>query len=165
MILIFPLFQYSSQKESISETVHVIGSLERVWSCSTLLTDEQLATLPRHHGKIWMFRRCLVDGVVFHSKSYKRVVAWNDYTVEFQHLHSSYYGSIHTYVKVEEKCLKAKCSEQKCCCDLICHHFAIIEVLEKDHQQLPEYRGRTVVKHITRVKTSNRYWKCAQQYH
>ena len=64
---------------------------------------------------------------------------------------------IHTYVKVEEKCLKAKCSEQKCCCDLICHHFAIIEVLEKDHQQLPEYRGRMVVKHITRVKTSNRY--------
>lgn len=81
MILIFPLFQYSSQKESISETVHVIGSLERVWSCSTLLTDEQLATLPRHHSKIWMFRHCLVDGVVFHSKSYKRVVARNDYTV------------------------------------------------------------------------------------
>ena len=107
MILIFQLSQCSSQKESISETVHVVGSLERVWSCSKLLTDEQLATLPRHHGRIWMFRRCLVDGVVFHSKSYKRVVAQNDYTVEFQHLHSNYYGSIHTYVKVEVKCLKA----------------------------------------------------------
>ena len=153
----FSLCQYSSKKESISETVHIIGSLEHVWSCSALLTNEQLATLLRHYGKIWMFRRCLVDGVVFHSKSYKRVVARNDYTVEFQHLQSSYYGSIHTYVKIEEKCLKAKCSEQKCSCDLICHHFAIIEVFERDHQQLPEYRGRTVVKHITRVKTSNTY--------
>ena len=104
-----------------------------------------------------LFRLLKQSIVVFHSKSYKRVVARNDYTVEFQHLQTSCYGSIHTYVKVEEKCLKAKCSEQKCSCDLICHHFAIIEVFERDHQQLPEYRGWTVVKHITRVKTSNRY--------
>ena len=95
----FSLCQYSSQRETISETVHIIGSLEHVWSCSALLTDEQLPTLPRQYGKIWMFRRCLVNGVVFHSKSYKRVVAWNDYTVEFQHLQCSYYGSIHTYVQ------------------------------------------------------------------
>ena len=76
-------------------------------------------------------------------------------------LQSRYYGSIHMYVKVEEKCLKAICSEQKCYCDLTCHYFAIIEILETASQQLPEYRGRSLVKHITRVKASKRYyWFC-----
>ena len=152
---------YSSLKESISENVHVIGSLERLWRNSALLTDEKRNTLPQHYGKIWMFRRCLIRGTVFHSKSYKRVVARNDYTVEFQYMQSHYYGSIHMYVKVEEKCLKAICSEQKCCCDLTCHYFAIIEILETACQQLPEYIGRSLVKHITRVKASKRYyWFC-----
>lgn len=144
-------------KESIAETAHVVGSLERVWSNSTLLTKEQLATLPRHHEKMWVFRRCIIDGVLFHSRSYKRVIARNDYTVEFQHLENTHYGSIHTYAKVEEKCLRAVCSDKKCFCDLPCHYFAIVEVLEKDDEQLPSYRGRTVVSHITRVKSSNRY--------
>lgn len=138
--------------------MHVIGSLERIWKGSALLTDEELATLPRHHGKMWIFRRCLLGGVVFHSKSYRRVVARNDYTVEFQHLHSSYYGSVHTYIKVEDKCLKAICNEQKCSCELACQYFAIIEILENDAEQLPEYRGRAVVKHITKVKSSKRYY-------
>lgn len=150
-------YSNSSLKESISQNVHVIGSLERLWRNSALLTDEKRNTLPQHHGKIWMFRRCLIRGTVFHSKSYKRVVARNDYTVEFQYMQSHYYGSIHMYVKVEEKCLKAICSEQKCCCDLTCHYFAIIEILETACQQLPEYRGlRSLVKHITRVKASKR---------
>lgn len=154
-------YSNSSLKESISENVHVIGSLERLWRNSALLTDEKRNTLPQHHGKIWMFRRCLIRGTVFHSKSYKRVVARNDYTVEFQYMQSHYYGSIHMYVKVEEKCLRAICSEQKCCCDLTCHYFAIIEILETACQQLPEYIGRSLVKHITRVKASKRYyWFC-----
>ena len=34
---------------------------------------------------------------------------------------------------------------------------AIVEVLEKDDKQLPTYRGRTVVHHITKVETSNKY--------
>ena len=136
----------------------MIGSLERVWSSSTVLTKEQLATLPKHHGKLWVFRRCMIGGVLFHSKSYKRVVARNDYTVQFRHLDTTYYGSIHTYAKVEEKCRRAVCSHQKCCsCDLPCEYFAVVEVLERDDEQLPKYRDRTVVNHITRVKTSNRY--------
>ncbi|KAJ7391500.1 hypothetical protein OS493_018551 [Desmophyllum pertusum] len=69
---------------------------------------------------------------------------------------NNYYGTVHTYVKVQEKCLKAICSEQRCCCDLACQYLAIVEVLERDVEQLPKYRGRTVVHHITKVKTSNR---------
>ena len=57
-----------------------------MWSGFTLLCEKQLATLPRHKGKMWVFRRCLVDGVLYHSKSYKRVVARNDYTVVFQQM-------------------------------------------------------------------------------
>ena len=159
----FPL-DFRSIKESIGENTHVVGSLERVWSNSTLLTEEQLSTLPMHRGKMWVFRRCLIDGILFHSKSYKRVIARNDYSVKFQHLDNMHYGSIHVYVKVEEKCQKALCNYQKCSCHLPCHYFAIVEVLDKDDEQLPTYRGRTVVTHITKVKTSNRY-STAMPYH
>ena len=145
-------------KESINESARVLGSPERVWSGSALLSENQLAALPKSRGKMWVFRRCLVDGVLYRSKSYKRVVAWNDFTVEFQELEGSKsYGSVHIYVKVQEKCIKATCSEQKCCCNLASQYFAIVEVLERDKEQLPKYRERTVVNHITRIKTSNRY--------
>ena len=150
--------QYRSLKERISENAHVLGSLERVWSGSTLLSEKQLATLPRHYSRMWVFRRCLVDGVLYHSLSYKRVVARNDFTVEFQDMEGrTSYGTVETYVKVQEKCLKAMCSDGKCCCTLASQYFAIVEVLQQDDEQLPKYRERTVVSHITRVKTSNRY--------
>ena len=108
-----------------------------------------------------MFRRCLVGGILFHSKSYKRVTARNDYTVQFKHLNETYFGCIQTYAKVEEKCLKAVCSEEKCYCDVACHYFAIVEVLEKEEEQLPMYRGRTVINHIIRVKKQRGKCNCA----
>lgn len=152
------IFCPRSLKEKISEKAHVLGSLERVWGGSKLLDKKQLEALPRHHGKLWVFRRCLVDGILYHSKSYKRVVARNDFTVEFQDLEgNNNFGTIHTYAKVEEKCQQAICAYQKCCCNLVSNYYGIIEVLERDSDQLPKYRGRTVVNHITRVKTSNRY--------
>ena len=149
-------------KESIAETAHVVCSLERVWKNSTLLDQEDLAAMPQHHGKMWVFRRCIVNGILFHSKSYKRVVARNDYTVECYHKDTIYYGSIHTYVKVEEKCLNTMCNRMKTCyCALSCKYYAILEVLDIDDEQLPKYRGRKVVDHIIRVKASNRCVKCS----
>ena len=74
----------------------MVGSLERVWSNSTLLTKDQLATLPTSYGKMWVFRRSIIGGVLFHRKSYKRVIERNDYTVEFRHLNDMHYGSIQT---------------------------------------------------------------------
>lgn len=156
---------FRSLKEKINEKAHVLGSLERVWGGSTLLSEKQLATLPKLHSKMWVFRRCLMDGVLYHSKSYKRVVARNDYTVEFQDLEGNKsFGTVHTYVKVQEKCLKAMGWEKKCCCNLASQYFAIVEVLERDDQQLPKYRERTVVSHITRVKRSNRYIVVIHKY-
>lgn len=90
-------FDCRSTKESIAETAHVVGALERVWSNSVLITKDQLTTLPANRGKIWVFRRCLIGGVIFHSISYKRVIARNDYTIEFQHLDNKLFGSIQTY--------------------------------------------------------------------
>ena len=43
-----------------------------------------------------------------------------------------------------------------CNCALAHEHYAILEVLDIDNDQLPKYRGMTVVDHITRVKVSNR---------
>ena len=65
--------------------------------------------------------------------------------------------TVHIYVKVQEKCSKATFSEQKCCCGLASQYFVIVEVLERHDKQLPKYREKTVVNHITRIKTSNRY--------
>ena len=85
------------------------------------------------------------------------MVARNDYTVECYHQDTIYYGSIHTYAKVEERCLNAMCNQMKTCnCALACKYYAILEVLEIDDEQLPKYRGRKVVDHIIRVKASNR---------
>ena len=71
-----------------------------------LITKDQLATLPADHGKIWVFRQCLIGGVLFHSMSYKRVIAGNDYTIEFQHLDNKLFGSIHTYAKLKKNARK-----------------------------------------------------------
>jgi len=57
---------FRSVKEDIGENAHVVGSLERIWSNSTFLTEEQLAALPMHRGKMWVFRRCLIGGVLLH---------------------------------------------------------------------------------------------------
>ena len=73
----------------------------------------------------------------------------DDYTVEFQHLDDMHNGSIHTYVKVEEKCWNALCNEKKSSYHLPCHYFAIMEILEMAKEQLPRYRERTVVYYIT----------------
>ena len=153
---LFP-FDFRSTKESIAETAHVVGAVERVWSNSVLIAKDQLATLPADHGKIWVFRRCLIGGVLFHSMSYERVIARNDYSIEFEHLDNKLFGSIHTYAKVEEKCQKALCDDRKCSCYLPSHYFAIVEILDQADDQLPRYRDRTVINHITRMKNLGRY--------
>ena len=145
-------------KERISDDLYVIGSLNRMWANSRLISTEQLAALPRRHGKLWLFKRCFIRGVVFHSESYKRVVARNDYTVEFQDLkHNTCYGSIQTFVKVQEKCLKLICSATKCFCKLSSRYLAIIGILNLDDNQLSRYRGHKLVTHIFKVKESDRY--------
>ncbi|CAB4028732.1 Hypothetical predicted protein [Paramuricea clavata] len=141
-----------SKKERIS------GSLERVWSNSKLLSKEQLNSLPNNSGKIWLFRRFLIGGTLFHSASYRRVVAGNDYTVEFEMNGVKNFGTIQIYVKVEDKCFRLRCRDgQKCFCELACSYFALIETLVEDDQQLPMFGNNVVVNHIRKVNPSNRY--------
>lgn len=88
------------------------------------------------------------------------MVAKKDYTVEFYHKDNTYYGLIHTYAKVEERCVSAVCNQVKSCnCALAHEYYAILEVLDIDDDQLSQYRGMTVVDHITQVKASNRWEK------
>ena len=90
------------------------------------------------------------------------MVARNDYTVEFHHKDNTYYGLIHTYAKVEEKCVSAVFNQVKSCnCALAHEYCTILEVLDIDDDELFKYRGMTVVDHITRVKVSNRWEKCS----
>ncbi|XP_020905918.1 uncharacterized protein LOC110244095 [Exaiptasia diaphana] len=145
-----------SVRESIAPGANIVGSLERIWGNSKLLTEEQLAALPRNYGKMWAFKRCLLNGVMLHSKSYKRVTARNDYTVEFEYRNQLCYGLIQIYVKVEDKCHRALCHEQRCDCELPTYYYAIVDLLEKDNEQLPKYKEMTLVNHIVKVKETNR---------
>ena len=52
-------------------------------------------------GKIWSSKRCQMSGIVYHSKSYKRVTARNNFTVRFSGRKESQYGSALNYVKVQ----------------------------------------------------------------
>ena len=115
-------------------------------------------SLPNNSGKIWLFRRFLIGGTLFHSASYRRVVARNDYTVEFEMNGVKNFGTIQVYVKVEDKCFRVRCRDgQKCFCELACSYFALIETLVEDDQQLPRFRNNVVVNHIRKVNPSNRY--------
>jgi len=151
------IFPFSSKKERISESSYIVGSLERVWSNSKLLSEEQLNSLPNQSGKIWLFRRCLIGGTLFHSASYGRVVARNDYTVEFEMNGRTDFGTVQAYTKVENKCSSLRCEDKRCSCDLECSYFALVETLMEDEQQIPKFKNKIVVNHIKKVRRSNRY--------
>lgn len=148
---------FSTFKKEIADGIYILGSLERIWSNSQLLTKVQLATLPKNREKVWLFKRCFIKGVVFHSEQYKRVVARNDYTVTFCDNNDQLcYGSIQTFVQVEYKCSKAVCSFGKCSCEVDTRYFVIVGVLDVCEAQLPTYRSHKLVNHIIKVYPSKR---------
>lgn len=107
---------------------------------------------------MWIFKRCQLEGVIYHSKCYKRVTARNNFTVAFSDGQNSLYGSVLSYVKVEEMCHSAECQDNLCTCALPRRYFALVEVLESDPTIiLPKVSRIPVIKHIVRVKPSQRY--------
>ena len=87
----------------------VIGSLDPVWRTTCAFQQHELAALKKavlNWGKIWQFKRCQIDGIVYHSQSYKRVNARNNYTIAFKTSEQSArnYGSIKNYAKLLQQC-------------------------------------------------------------
>ena len=143
-----------SKTEEIQPGVFVIGALEKISSNSKVPSQAEWKALRREvssWGEVWSFKRCQINGTVYHSQSYKRVTARNNYTVSFSGKKLSEYGSVLNYVKVQGKCYQASC-QTHCECELECSYFALIRILDKHQNQLQCLKGTTIIPHIRKVK-------------
>ena len=141
--------------EQISEDTFVIGSLERVWENSSLLTVEEREVVGPA-SKIWIFRRAKINGAEFHSSFYKRTTARNNFTVVYERHGKSQYGSVEKYVKYQQKCTSMSCQYEKCACYLSFHYVALMKNMRKHPRQLPLYQGMRVIKHMRRVSVADK---------
>ena len=103
-------------------------------------------------GKMWSFKRCQINGTVYHSERYKRVTARNNFTVSFSGNKQAEYGFVLNYVKVQEKCHQASRMNANCNCQLECSYFALLRILDKHQNQLLSLKGTVVVGHILKVE-------------
>ena len=136
--------------EQIAEGTFVIGSLERVWDNSSLLTVKEREALGAV-SKIWIFRRAKLNGEEFQSSFYKRSTVRNNFTIVYERNGKLHYGSIEKFAKYQAKCTTMSCQYKECSCDLSFHYVALIKKIRKHPCQLPLYEGIKVINHITRV--------------
>ena len=137
----------------------MIGALDKVSSTSEILSQAEWKALRRDlpsWGKMWSFKRCQINGTVYHSERYKRVTARNNFTVSFSGKKQSQYGFVLNYVKVQENCHQASCMNGKCNCQLKCNYFALLRILDRHQNQLPSLKGRVVVGHILKVEETTK---------
>lgn len=132
----------------------MIGALEKVSINLEILSQAEWQALRREltsWGKMWSFKRCQINGTVYHSERYKRVTARNNFTVSFAGKQSEY-GFVLNYVKVQVKCHQASCMNANCNCQLERNYFALLRILDKHQNQLPSLKGTVVVGHILKVE-------------
>lgn len=138
--------------EEISQGTFVVGSLERVWETSTLMTVDERAIVGAV-SKMWIFRRAIVNGLEFQSALYKKTTARNNFTVIFHRNGKNHYGSVLKYVKYAVKCTRMSCAQLhgRCSCTLPMYYIALVKKLARHTCQLPSYQGMQIVRHIKRV--------------
>ena len=122
-------------------------------SVNSVFKKSDLAALQKaagSFGNVWTFKRCEIGGIVYHSQSYKRVTARNNYTVAYTIDGQDQYASVLSFVQVEQKCHQASCEQQRCLCELKCQYFA--QRFRVHDSQLPTLQGRVVVNQILKVE-------------
>lgn len=139
----------------------MIGALEKVSTNSEILSQGEWKALRRElprWRKMWSFKRCQINGTVYHSERYKRVTARNNFTVTFSGKKESEYGLVLNYVKVQERCHQVSCINANCNCQLECSCFALLRILCKHQNQLPSLKGTVVVDHILKVEKTTQIY-------
>ena len=81
--LIIAIFSTRTVGEEISHDTFVVGSLERVWGTSSLLSENEREVVGVV-SKMWVFKRAIVSGVEYQSVLYKKTTSRNNSTVIFQ---------------------------------------------------------------------------------
>ena len=125
--LIIVIFSTRTVGEEISHDTFVVGSLERVWGTSSLLSENESEVVGAVL-KMWVFKRAIVSGVEYQSVLYKRITSRNNCTVIFQRHGKYHYGSIEKFVKCVEKCTGMQCLYEKCSCSLSVRYIAVAPV-------------------------------------
>ena len=153
--LIIAIFSTRTVGEEISHDTFFVGSLERVWGTSSLLSENERDVVGAV-SKMWVFKRAIVSGVEYQSVLSKRTTSRNNCTVIFQRHGKNHYGSIEKFVKCVEKCTRMQCLHEKCSCSLSVRYIAVVKKLSRHPCQFPIYHGMQVVKHILRVTITDR---------
>lgn len=147
-----------SRTEEIGRGTFVIGALEKIGNHSDFFFQPALKSLKKempHWSNVWSFKRCQIEGSIYHSEDYKRVTARNNCTVCFHDNKELRYGSILKFVKVEGKCQQASCQYLRCNCQRECKYFALLRILTIHRDQLPKMKGMIVIDHIQRVQETD----------
>lgn len=141
---------FRTVREEISQDNFVVGSLERVWETSSLVSAQEKEVVGAV-SKMWVFKRAIINGVEYQSLLYKRTSSRNNFTVIFQRNGKKHYGSVMKFIKSEAKCTRMQCQHGNCSCSLPFRYIAIVKKLSKHPCQFPFYHGMQVIKHIKRV--------------
>ena len=115
--------------EEILKGTFVVGSVERVWATSNLLTEEERAVVGPVL-RVWVFKRAIINGIEYQSSLYKRTTARNNFTVVFKDRGKSRYGSVLKFLKCQAKCTSMQRSS-KCSCSLPFFFSCIVPKDEK----------------------------------
>ena len=135
--------------EEILKGTFVVGSVERVWATSNLLTEEERAVVGPVL-RVWVFKRAIINGIEYQSSLYKRTTARNNFTVVFKDRGKSRYGSVSKFLKCQAKCTSMQRSS-KCSCSLPFFFIALVQKMRNHATQLPSYKGMRVIQNVTRV--------------
>ena len=120
-----------TRNDEIAPGIFAVGSLQRVWATSTLLTDDEknaVKTTGINYDKLWAFYRIEIGGRIYHSKNYLKATARNNFTVAFSNqVGIAEYGTIIKFVKLSGRCNNVRCRENKCTCSIPEWFFVLIQ--------------------------------------
>lgn len=140
LLIFFFLLCLRTIGEQIAEGTFVIGSLERVWDNSSLLTVKEREAVGAV-SKIWIFRRAKLYGAEFQSSFYMRSTARNNFTIVYERNGKLHYGSIEKFAKYQAKCTTMSCQYKECSCELSLIMLLWLRKWESTHASFHYMKG------------------------
>ena len=153
----------SSRREQINDYSFVLGALLCVLDTNNdkeIQEDVQVISQKLGIGRtrtIYGFKRCVINNVVYHSKSYQKATVRNNFTAAVNCENVVNLASILSFYKVCGPCTNINCTKGQCNCNCGVSYFAICKMLVPQTSPMPSIEGRDVISHIIKVKECNRY--------
>ena len=148
--LINVLFFYWRSWQFVSVGCYMIGVAKyQDVTGSMALTLRAIVGAPVSSG--YFFKRALIHGRVFHSKSYGRAQQRNSYTVMFKEEGSVGYGQIECFIKVRQSC--CQCPVASICSCSSWMYLAVVNRLLLTHVNVGANDGavQVTLQHIVKA--------------